>query len=45
MLKAKGMERDFVILVSSAPADKKIMFQLFIGASRAKGKIYLLAGR
>ncbi|HNY14823.1 MAG TPA: NERD domain-containing protein [Bacteroidales bacterium] len=42
MLKAKGLERDVVILVSSAPADKKISFQLFIGASRAKAKLVLL---
>ncbi|MDX9948059.1 MAG: hypothetical protein RBS38_11900 [Bacteroidales bacterium] len=44
MLKTKGMERDVVIIVRSAPADKKILFQLFIGASRAKAKIYFLAG-
>jgi len=42
MLKAKGLERDVVILVSSPPTDKKILFQLFIGASRVKAKVYLL---
>lgn len=45
MLKAKGLERDVVILVSSAPTDKKILFQLFIGASRAKAKAYLLVSQ
>ncbi|MDX9948054.1 MAG: hypothetical protein RBS38_11875 [Bacteroidales bacterium] len=45
MLKAKGLERDVVILVSSPPVDKKIRIQLFIGASRAKVKVHLLAAR
>ena len=42
ILKAKGLERDVVILVCSSISDKKSIFQLFIGASRAKCKIYLL---
>jgi hypothetical protein len=42
ILKAKGLERDVVILVCSPISDKKNIFQLFIGASRAKVKIVLL---
>jgi hypothetical protein len=42
MLKAKGLERDVVILVSSMLTDKRNQFQVFIGASRAKAKVWLL---
>jgi hypothetical protein len=44
MLKSKGMEWDVVFLVCSCPAERKDYFQLFIGASRAKAKVYLLVG-
>ena len=43
MRKAKGLERDVIILVTSPPVDKKMRFQRSIGASRAKAKGYLLA--
>ena len=42
MLKAKGLEKDVVVLVSSSLRDAKNSFQVFIGASRAKVKLYLL---
>ena len=42
MLKAKGLEKDIVVLVSSSPHDAKNSFQIFIGASRARGKIVML---
>lgn len=42
ILKAKGLERDVAILVCSSVSDKKNIFQLFIGASRAKCRVYLL---
>lgn len=42
MLKAKGLERDVVILVSSSLTDRRNMFQIFIGASRARAKVCLL---
>jgi hypothetical protein len=42
MLKAKGLEKDVVVLVSSSLHDAKNSFQIFIGASRAKAKLYLL---
>ena len=42
MLKAKGLERDVVILVSSPLSDRRNQFQVFIGASRAKAKVWLL---
>jgi len=41
MLKAKGLERDIVVLVSSSIADHMNQFQIFIGASRAKSLIYV----
>jgi hypothetical protein len=45
MLKAKGLEWDVVILVCSDAGDRKKMFQLFIGASRAKAKVGLIVGK
>jgi hypothetical protein len=42
MLKSKGLERDVVVLVCSHLSDKKSIFQLFIGASRAKCRVYLI---
>ena len=42
MLKAKGLERDVVVLVSSALSKRRNQFEVFIGASRARGKIVLL---
>jgi len=42
MLKAKGLEKDVVVLVSSSLRDAKNSFQVFIGASRARGKIVML---
>ena len=42
MLKAKGLEKDIVVLVRSSPRDAKNSFQIFIGASRARGKIVML---
>jgi hypothetical protein len=41
-LKSKGLEWDMVFLVTSSIADPKIMHQLFIGASRGKGKVYVM---
>ena len=41
-LRAKGLEWDCVFLVCSSLTDPKILFQLFIGASRAKGKVYVI---
>lgn len=43
ILKDTGLERDFVILVCSSMLDKKNIFQLFIVASRAKCRVYLVA--
>ena len=42
MLKAKGLEKDVVVLVSFSLRDAKSSFQVFIGASRARGKIVML---
>jgi hypothetical protein len=42
MLKAKGLESDAVILVCSGLTGKNV-FQIFIGASRARCRVYLLA--
>lgn len=42
MLKAKGLEKDIVVLVSSSLRDAKNSFQVFIGASRARGKVVML---
>ena len=42
MLKAKGLEKNVIVLVSSSVRDAKDSFQIFIGASRAKAKLYLL---
>ncbi len=42
MLRTKGLEWDMVILVSSSLADSRNHHQLFIGASRARLKVYLL---
>ena len=42
MLKAKGLERDVVVLVSSTLARQRNQFEVFIGASRARGKVVLL---
>ena len=41
-LRAKGLEWDTVFLVCSFLTNPKILFQLFIGASRAKGKVYVI---
>jgi len=41
-LRAKGLEWDAVFLVCSSLTDPKNLFQLFIGASRAKGKVYVI---
>jgi superfamily I DNA/RNA helicase len=41
-LKAKGLEWDVVFMICSSLTDPKILFQLFIGASRAKGKVYVI---
>jgi len=41
-LRAKGLEWDTVFLVCSSLTDPKNLFQLFIGASRAKGKVYVI---
>jgi hypothetical protein len=43
ILKAKGLEWDIVFLVCSPLTSEKNIFQAFIGASRAKGRVYLLA--
>ena len=40
ILKSKGLERYVVVLVCSPLTDKKSIFQLFIGASRAKCRVY-----
>ena len=40
-LRAKGLEWDTVFLVCSSLTEPKNLFQLFIGASRAKGKVYV----
>jgi len=40
-LRAKGLEWDTVFLVCSSLTEIKNLFQLFIGASRAKGKVYV----
>ena len=42
ILKAKGLESDIVILVCSPLTNKRNIFQLFIGASRAKCRVYVL---
>jgi hypothetical protein len=42
ILKAKGLEWDVVFLVCSGVEDQRDLFQLFIGASRAKIKLYVL---
>ncbi len=42
ILRAKGLEWDVVVLVLSDVDDKKKMFELFIGASRAKARVYIL---
>ena len=42
MLKAKGLEKDVVVLISSSLCNAKNSFQIFIGASRARGKIVML---
>ena len=42
MLKAKGLEKDVVVLVSSTLAKRRNQFEVFIGASRARGKVVLL---
>jgi hypothetical protein len=44
-LRAKGLEWDTVFLVCSSLTDPKNLFQLFIGASRAKGKVYVMYWR
>lgn len=45
ILKAKGLERDVVILVCPHIADKRNIFQLFMGASRAKCRVYILVSK
>ncbi len=42
ILKAKGLERDVIILVCSSLNQRLDTYQLFIGASRARAKIVLL---
>jgi DNA helicase IV len=42
MLRTKGLEWDIVILISSSLEDQRNYFQLYIGASRARLKVYLL---
>ena len=42
VLKAKGLERDVIIIVCSSLRHHLNSYQLFIGASRAKAKVYLL---
>ena len=41
-LRSKGLEWDTVFLVCSSLTDPKNLFQLFIGASRAKGKVFVI---
>jgi hypothetical protein len=41
-LRAKGLEWDAVFLVCSSLTHPKNLFQLFIGVSRAKGKVYVI---
>jgi hypothetical protein len=41
-LRSKGLEWDAVFLVCSSLTDPKNSFQLFIGASRAKGRVYVI---
>jgi len=41
-LRSKGLEWNSVFLVCSSLSDTKNLFQLFIGASRAKGKVYVI---
>jgi len=42
MLKMAGLERNVVILVFFPTPHKKILFQLFKGASRGKVKLMML---
>ncbi|MEI6883811.1 MAG: NERD domain-containing protein [Bacteroidota bacterium] len=42
-LRSKGLEWDTVFLVCSSMTDPKNLFQLFIGASRAKGKVFVIS--
>ena len=42
VLKTKGLERDVIIIVCSSLRHHLNSYQLFIGASRAKAKVYLL---
>ncbi len=41
-LRSKGLEWDTVFLVCSSLTEPKNLFQLFIGASRAKGKVFVI---
>jgi superfamily I DNA/RNA helicase len=41
-LRAKGLEWDTIFLVCSSLIEPKNLFQLFIGTSRAKGKVYII---
>lgn len=41
-LKVKGLEWNVVFLICSSITDKKNLFQLFIAASRAKVKVYII---
>ena len=41
-LKVKGLEWNVVFIICSSLADKKNLFQLFIGASRARVKVYIV---
>ena len=45
MLKAKVLERDVVILIASSAAGRHNAFHVFIGASRAKAKVWMLANK
>lgn len=42
ILKSKGLEWDAMILVFSSLSDAKSQYQLFVGASRGKGKVYIV---
>ena len=41
VLKAKGLERDVVVLVCSSAKERINIYQLFVGSSRTKVKLYL----
>ncbi len=41
-MEAKGLEWNVVFLICDSKQDQKSNYQLFIGASRAKVKLYVL---